>query len=190
MGKDWLGAQTGKPEPDIKEEIINVALEYHLMTQYTSFVAVEKMIVTEGGKPRTIAVPVEMPEGVSYEGIFGEKTGRCHGGLGGNRSCRQLLCGPCRQGRRLWRPRRCTRAPVMKAAARDATVAGSTPLYKLGRGNAATPANIPAQELNSLSAGDRIEADGDIAAMDAKTHRGPEARPDAARASGEVSQVR
>jgi len=32
---------------------------------------VEEMTVTEGGQPRRIDVPVEMPEGVSYEGIFG-----------------------------------------------------------------------------------------------------------------------
>ena len=42
------------------------------MTQFTSFVAVEEQIVTEGGKPRRVEVPVEMPEGVSYEGVFGQ----------------------------------------------------------------------------------------------------------------------
>jgi len=35
------------------------------MTQFTSFVAVEEMIVTDGGQPRRIDVPVEIPEGVS-----------------------------------------------------------------------------------------------------------------------------
>jgi Ca-activated chloride channel family protein len=53
------------------EEITKLGLEYKLMTQYTSFVAVEEMSVTDGGKPRTVQVPVELPEGVSYEGIFG-----------------------------------------------------------------------------------------------------------------------
>jgi len=71
MDRDLMGAQTGKPEEGIKEAIIDTALEYGLMTQYTSFVAVEPTIVTVGGKPRRIAVPVEMPEGVSYEGVFG-----------------------------------------------------------------------------------------------------------------------
>jgi len=42
-----------------------------LLTQYTSFVAVEKKRVTKNGKLETVAVPVEMPEGVSYEGVFG-----------------------------------------------------------------------------------------------------------------------
>jgi hypothetical protein len=41
------------------------------MTQFTSFVAVEEQFITEGGKPRRVEVPVEMPEGVSYEGVFG-----------------------------------------------------------------------------------------------------------------------
>jgi hypothetical protein len=39
------------------------------MTQFTSFVAVEEMIVTEGGQPRRIDVPVEVPEGVNREAV-------------------------------------------------------------------------------------------------------------------------
>ena len=41
------------------------------MTQFTSFVAVEEQVVTKDGKPQRVEVPVEMPEGVSYEGVFG-----------------------------------------------------------------------------------------------------------------------
>lgn len=73
MTMDWMGAQSGNAQPDVKEAIVDVALDYRLMTQYTSFVAVEKKVITSGGKPRTIAVPVDMPEGVSYEGIFGDE---------------------------------------------------------------------------------------------------------------------
>lgn len=69
MSKDWIGAQTGNGDPDIKDDIINVALQYNLMTQYTSFVAVERMVVTQGGKSMTIAVPVEMPEGAPTDGL-------------------------------------------------------------------------------------------------------------------------
>lgn len=71
QSQDWMGAQTGNPRADIKEAIVRVALEHRLMTQYTSFVAVEQQVVNVGGKQRTIDVPIEMPEGVSYEGIFG-----------------------------------------------------------------------------------------------------------------------
>ena len=61
------------PEGDraTKEEVIDLALEFGIMTEYTSFVAVEKRIVNVGGKQRTVAVPIEMADGVSYEGIFG-----------------------------------------------------------------------------------------------------------------------
>jgi hypothetical protein len=42
------------------------------MTQFTSFVAVEEMVVTDGGQPRRIDVPVEVPEGVNRSTVFGE----------------------------------------------------------------------------------------------------------------------
>jgi Ca-activated chloride channel family protein len=73
MSQDWLGQQTGNPRQGIGEEITQVALEYRIMSQYTSFVAVEERVVNIGGRQKTVAVPVEMPEGVSYEGIFGEE---------------------------------------------------------------------------------------------------------------------
>lgn len=59
--------------PDTREEVTSLGLEHQLMTPYTSFVAVEEMIVTEGGEPRRVEVPVEIPEGVSYEGVFGRE---------------------------------------------------------------------------------------------------------------------
>ncbi|MCC7230638.1 MAG: VWA domain-containing protein, partial [Fimbriimonadaceae bacterium] len=55
------------------EDIIQLALEFKIMTQFTSFVAVEKKVVNIGGRQRTVAVPVEMADGVSYEGIFGNE---------------------------------------------------------------------------------------------------------------------
>jgi hypothetical protein len=60
-------------KPEIKEQITNLGLEYRLLTQFTSFVAVEERVVTDGGQPRRIEVPVELPEGVSREGIFGSE---------------------------------------------------------------------------------------------------------------------
>ncbi len=71
MSGDWSGIQRGNVRPEIREAITQLGLAYRLMTQFTSFVAVEETIVTEGGVPRRIEVPVEMPEGVSYEGLFG-----------------------------------------------------------------------------------------------------------------------
>ncbi|MBX3152499.1 VWA domain-containing protein [Candidatus Obscuribacterales bacterium] len=72
MSEDWFGAQSGKPNKEIKDEIVATALEHHIMTQYTSFVAVEEQYVTKGGKPTLQVVPVEMPDGVSREGVFGK----------------------------------------------------------------------------------------------------------------------
>jgi Ca-activated chloride channel family protein len=73
MSQDWSGMQQGAPKPEVQETITQLGLEYRLMTQFTSFVAVEEMTVTDGGQPRKIEVPVELPEGVSREGVFGEK---------------------------------------------------------------------------------------------------------------------
>ena len=71
MSQDWLGLQQGTMKPEIKEEITQLGLDYRLMTQFTSFVAVEDRIVTTDGKPQRVEVPVEMPEGVSRDGVFG-----------------------------------------------------------------------------------------------------------------------
>ena len=71
MAQDYNGIQQGRPQSDVKEAITQLGLDYRLMTQFTSFVAVEELIITEGGQPRRIEVPVEIPEGVSYEGVFG-----------------------------------------------------------------------------------------------------------------------
>lgn len=71
MDQDWLGAQQGQPDPKIKEAVTQLGLEFGLMTQYTSFVAVEEKVINENGKPKTVQVPVEMTDGVSYEGVFG-----------------------------------------------------------------------------------------------------------------------
>src|SRR5437667_6259349 len=72
MSQDFKGAQQGIMKDDVKQAVIQLGLDYRLMTQFTSFVAVEEMIVTDGGTPRRIDVPIEMPEGVSREGVFGK----------------------------------------------------------------------------------------------------------------------
>jgi Ca-activated chloride channel family protein len=71
MRRDLPGLQSGSFAPDIEEEIVEVALAHGLLTQFTSFVAVEERVVNEGGRQWTETVPVDMPEGVTYEGVFG-----------------------------------------------------------------------------------------------------------------------
>jgi von Willebrand factor type A domain. len=94
QSEDWMGAQSGHPIPDIKEKIVNCALEYRLMSQYTSFVAVEQKVVNVGGKQRTVDVPVEMPDGVSYEGIFGgDRADKRMGAVAFGRMARRQVSG-------------------------------------------------------------------------------------------------
>jgi Ca-activated chloride channel homolog len=76
MREDYQGVQNGNAKSEVQEGITRLGLDYALMTQFTSFVAVEEVTVTDGGQPRRIDVPVEMPEGVSHEGVFGEEQER------------------------------------------------------------------------------------------------------------------
>jgi hypothetical protein len=74
--QDLAAMQSGTfPEP-LEKQIVDVALAHRLLTPFTSFVAVEDRVVNEGGKSRTVRVPVEMPDGVEYEGIFGGRDAR------------------------------------------------------------------------------------------------------------------
>jgi Ca-activated chloride channel family protein len=53
------------------EAVTNTALTYRLLSEYTAFVAVsEEVRVEPDGSRRIVQVPVELPQGVSYEGIF------------------------------------------------------------------------------------------------------------------------
>ncbi|MBY0358940.1 MAG: VIT and VWA domain-containing protein [Candidatus Obscuribacterales bacterium] len=73
MSEDWFGAQQGQVNKELKDEIVKTALDYHIMTQYTSFVAVEEKRVTKNGEVKQIVVPVELPEGVSRKMTIGDK---------------------------------------------------------------------------------------------------------------------
>ncbi len=60
--------------PEIIEEITNIALNHRLMTQYTSFVAVDENnmqpINQEAKTPRQVVVPVPLPEGTDFRGFY------------------------------------------------------------------------------------------------------------------------
>lgn len=54
------------------EAVTETALTYQLLSQYTAFVAVsDEVRVDPEGNSISMEVPLEMPEGVSYEGIYG-----------------------------------------------------------------------------------------------------------------------
>ncbi|NEP14214.1 MAG: after-VIT domain-containing protein [Symploca sp. SIO2C1] len=55
------------------EAVTDTALRYQLLSQYTAFVAVSDDVrVNPNEGSASVQVPVEMPEAVSYEGIFGD----------------------------------------------------------------------------------------------------------------------
>jgi Ca-activated chloride channel homolog len=76
MSLDYKGAQGGVMRDDLKETITQLGLEFRLLTQFTSFVAVEELIVTDGGQPRRVEVPVELPAGVSNGALIEEETSK------------------------------------------------------------------------------------------------------------------
>jgi Ca-activated chloride channel family protein len=71
--QDYAALQQGTFPEAIQGEITALGVEFMLVTQFTSFVAVEELRVTLGGEPVRIAVPVDVPAGVSYEGVFGQQ---------------------------------------------------------------------------------------------------------------------
>lgn len=73
MSKDYNGAQQGAMKDGLQEQITQLGLNFRLMTQFTSFVAVQEMIVTDGGQPRRIDVPVEVPEGINRAAVYGSE---------------------------------------------------------------------------------------------------------------------
>ncbi|MBY0357911.1 MAG: VIT and VWA domain-containing protein [Candidatus Obscuribacterales bacterium] len=68
---DYFGMQNTEPRAEVKQEIIRLSLTHHILSQFTSFVAVDESVLTQLGEPIKETVPIEMPEGVSYEQIFG-----------------------------------------------------------------------------------------------------------------------
>ena len=55
------------------EAFTDTALAYRLLSQYTAIVAVSDQVrVNPDGTRQRVQVPVELPQGVSYEGIFGD----------------------------------------------------------------------------------------------------------------------
>jgi Ca-activated chloride channel family protein len=67
-------ADYGRVGAKVEEEVKNLGLKYHLMTQYTSFVAVDT-IVRDTGEVVTVKQPLPLPEGVSDYAV-GDAKGR------------------------------------------------------------------------------------------------------------------
>jgi Ca-activated chloride channel homolog len=64
---------TYAPDAELPYAIKQVALDYGLMSPFTSFVAVDASEVTSGTGNTTLPVAVPVPEGVDYEKTVPEK---------------------------------------------------------------------------------------------------------------------
>ncbi|MEG4208751.1 VIT domain-containing protein [Microcoleus sp. S13_B4] len=83
--KDLMNQMFGGETKSLVEAVTNTALTYRLLSEYTAFVAVsEEVRVEPDGSRRRVQVPVELPQGVSYEGIF--ESGGAEQTRGGTRS--------------------------------------------------------------------------------------------------------
>ncbi|MBD2124197.1 VIT domain-containing protein [Trichocoleus sp. FACHB-262] len=70
--KDLMNQMFGGETTSGVAAVTDTALAYRLLSQYTAFVAVsDEVRVNPDGTRQRVQVPVEMPEGVSYEGVFG-----------------------------------------------------------------------------------------------------------------------
>ena len=70
MGQDMSGLQAGNMKEEPREEITKLGLSFKLMTQFTSFVAIDEAIFTPDGEPRRVDVPVDqsgsgVPSGIT-----------------------------------------------------------------------------------------------------------------------------
>jgi len=75
VGSTWARRAIGDLErqqhwgevPEIEAQITSLALEYRLLSRYTSFVAIEHVVRSHTGGLASVDVPVDLPDGVSFE---------------------------------------------------------------------------------------------------------------------------
>lgn len=73
LSSDKLRAANAGKEVEFDKQITNLGLEFRLLTQFTSFVAVEERIVNRNGAAVKIEVPVMIPEGVDPKMAVGDQ---------------------------------------------------------------------------------------------------------------------
>jgi Ca-activated chloride channel family protein len=64
------GVQQDQPSTIADKRIENLGLQFGLMTEFTSFVAVESKVVNIGGRQQTVEVPIETPQGVADQDVM------------------------------------------------------------------------------------------------------------------------
>ena len=60
-----------KAKNEIQEQITALGIEFRILTQFTSFVAVEEKVVNQNGTPTRVEVPVVAPDGVRLVTVDG-----------------------------------------------------------------------------------------------------------------------
>ncbi len=68
---------------DLKQQVTDLGLQYGLLTQYTSFVAIDSRVRNKSGDREVVKQPLPLPEGVSDYAVGGAVTGRAGMGYGG-----------------------------------------------------------------------------------------------------------
>ncbi|MGL6284594.1 MAG: after-VIT domain-containing protein, partial [Microcoleaceae cyanobacterium] len=85
--KDLSNQMFGMETKTGVDAITQTALDYRLLSAYTAFVAVsEEVRVNPDGTKIRVEVPVELPEGVSYTGIFGNESEAADSMMGQNQN--------------------------------------------------------------------------------------------------------
>ena len=91
---DQFGQDAGR-----KAEVTRLGLSYHLLTAYTSFVAVDSEVRNAGGASTPVTQPLPLPEGVSNAAV-GYASGGVLGGLVGSVGGRPMAYAPAPQALR------------------------------------------------------------------------------------------
>ena len=87
--------------PELVKKVIATSIRHRVLSQYTAFVAVEEKIRTnERGDPVKVEVPVELPDLVSYEGVFGGEERKEMAGKAGAMQARaaKIMAAPAPMG--------------------------------------------------------------------------------------------
>jgi Ca-activated chloride channel family protein len=62
---------------EVEDEVTKLGLEYNLLTNYTSFVAIDSEVRNQGGQATTVRQPLPLPEGVSNYAVGGVAASPC-----------------------------------------------------------------------------------------------------------------
>jgi Ca-activated chloride channel family protein len=70
MALDYKRLEAGVMRKDIEEAITQLGLDYRVMTQFTSFIAVSDVATSPGVAPLRVEVPIAMPGGAADQTVM------------------------------------------------------------------------------------------------------------------------